>query len=172
MRCVVLGHLLRGGSPTAFDRILGLRFGPAAVRALDEGENGVMVALDPPTVVYVPLVDAVYRMKNVPPDCDTILTARDLGINFGDRSTPLTGMDHRDVGSGAAPPDSSGCSSRSDDHLGAHRFGLIVEQFSREPGARAPRRPWRPRVGESRSETIHVRRTAPPRHGRCRSSPG
>lgn len=84
-RCVVLGHLLRGGSPTAVDRNLGLRFGAAAVRAIDAGMDGVMVALDPPQVVYVPLAEAVYRMKNVPPDCDTILTARDLGINFGDR---------------------------------------------------------------------------------------
>jgi 6-phosphofructokinase 1 len=84
-RCVVLGHLLRGGSPTATDRNLGLRFGAAAVRALAEGHDGVMVALDPPTVTYVPLAEAVYRMKSVPPDCDTILTARDLGINFGDR---------------------------------------------------------------------------------------
>ena len=84
-RCVVLGHLLRGGSPTAVDRNLGLRFGAAAVRALDEGMDGIMVALDPPHVVYVPLAEAVYRTKNVPPDCDTILTARDVGINFGDR---------------------------------------------------------------------------------------
>jgi 6-phosphofructokinase 1 len=84
-RAVVLGHLLRGGSPTAVDRLLGLRFGAAAVRALDEGRDGVMVALNPPTVTYVPLEDAVYRMKSVPPDCDTILTARDLGISFGDR---------------------------------------------------------------------------------------
>ena len=83
-RSVVLGHLLRGGSPTATDRLLGLRFGAAAIRALDEGHDGIMVALDPPTVTYVPLAEAVYRMKNVPPDCDTILTARDLGINFGD----------------------------------------------------------------------------------------
>ncbi|MEM9042391.1 MAG: ATP-dependent 6-phosphofructokinase [Actinomycetota bacterium] len=84
-RCVVLGHLLRGGSPTSVDRLLGLRFGAAAVRALEEGRDGVMVALDPPTVTYVPLLEAVTRMKSVPPDCDTILTARDLGINFGDR---------------------------------------------------------------------------------------
>ena len=48
-RTVVLGHLLRGGSPTSLDRLLGLRFGAAAVRALEEGRNGVMVALDPPT---------------------------------------------------------------------------------------------------------------------------
>ena len=50
-RTVVLGHLLRGGTPTSFDRLLGLRFGAAAVRALEEGESGVMVALDPPTVL-------------------------------------------------------------------------------------------------------------------------
>ncbi|WP_158017343.1 6-phosphofructokinase [Mycobacterium basiliense] len=83
-RTVVLGHLLRGGSPTSFDRLLGLRFGAAAVRALDEGHNGVMVALNPPTVDYVPLVEATHRQKTVPLDCDSILTARDMGINFGD----------------------------------------------------------------------------------------
>lgn len=83
-RTVVLGHLLRGGSPTSFDRLLGLRFGAAAVRALDEGHNGVMVALNPPTVDYVPLAEATHRQKTVPLDCDSILTARDMGINFGD----------------------------------------------------------------------------------------
>jgi phosphofructokinase-like protein len=83
-RVVVLGHLLRGGSPTTFDRLIALRFGAAAVRALDEGQAGVMVALDPPTVNYVPLEEATRRMKTVPPDCDTILTARDLGVCFGD----------------------------------------------------------------------------------------
>jgi phosphofructokinase-like protein len=83
-RTVVLGHLLRGGSPTSFDRLLGLRFGAAAVRALEEGESGVMVALDPPTVRYVPLEEAISRMRTVPLDCDTLLTARDMGINFGD----------------------------------------------------------------------------------------
>jgi 6-phosphofructokinase 1 len=83
-RAVVLGHLLRGGSPTSFDRLLSLRFGAAAVRALEEGQNGVMVALDPPTVKYVPLADATRRMKSVPLDCDSLRTARDIGINFGD----------------------------------------------------------------------------------------
>ena len=84
-RTTVLGHLLRGGPPTSVDRLLGLRFGAAAVRALETGHNGVMVALDPPNVTYVPLVSATHRMKTVPPDCDTIETARDIGINFGDR---------------------------------------------------------------------------------------
>jgi 6-phosphofructokinase 1 len=83
-RTVVLGHLLRGGSPTTFDRLLSLRFGAAAVRALSEGCTGCMVALDPPTVRYIPLQEATERMKNVPLDCDTVLTARDLGISFGD----------------------------------------------------------------------------------------
>ena len=83
-RTVVLGHLLRGGSPTAFDRLLGLRFGAAAVRALDEGYDGVMVALNPPTVDYVPLAEVTKRQRQVPLDCDTMLTARDLGVTFGE----------------------------------------------------------------------------------------
>ncbi|MFQ5436856.1 MAG: 6-phosphofructokinase, partial [Anaerolineae bacterium] len=83
-RAVVLGHLLRGGTPTSFDRLLSLRFGAAAVRALESGQDGVMVALDPPTVRYIPLNQATKRTKTVPLDCDTILTARDLGIAFGD----------------------------------------------------------------------------------------
>ena len=83
-RLVVLGHLLRGGSPTSNDRLIALRFGAAAIRALEEGRRGIMVALDPPTVKYVPLQDATKRMKSVPLDCDTMLTARDLGVSFGD----------------------------------------------------------------------------------------
>jgi ATP-dependent phosphofructokinase / diphosphate-dependent phosphofructokinase len=83
-RCVVLGHLLRGGTPTTFDRLISLRFGAAAVRALAEGYHGIMVALDPPTVRYVPLADATHRMKTVPLDSDIVLTARDLGVSFGD----------------------------------------------------------------------------------------
>jgi phosphofructokinase-like protein len=83
-RLVVLGHLLRGGSPTTFDRLLALRFGAAAVRAIDEGQSGVMVALDPPTVKYVPLEIATNRMKTVQIDSDTMFTARDMGICFGE----------------------------------------------------------------------------------------
>jgi 6-phosphofructokinase 1 len=43
-----------------------------------------MVALDPPSVNFVPLVSAINKLRTVPVDCDTILTARDLGISFGD----------------------------------------------------------------------------------------
>jgi phosphofructokinase-like protein len=83
-RTVVLGHLLRGGSPTSFDRLVALRFGAGAVRALDEGQSSVMVSLCPPTVRYEPLKEAVRRMKTVPLESDTVETARELGISFGD----------------------------------------------------------------------------------------
>ena len=83
-RTVVLGHLQRGGGPTTFDRLLSLRFGAAAVRMVADQTFGVMVALDPPTVLAVPIEVATERMKCVPLDCDTMLTARDLGISFGD----------------------------------------------------------------------------------------
>jgi ATP-dependent phosphofructokinase / diphosphate-dependent phosphofructokinase len=83
-RAVVLGHLLRGGSPTAMDRNLGFMFGAAAVRALAEGRNGVMVALNPPRIDHVPLKLAVATMKCVPPDSNGIITARALEISFGD----------------------------------------------------------------------------------------
>ena len=83
-RAVVLGHLLRGGSPVAVDRLLGLNFGAAAVRALAEGWRGVMVALNPPRIDYVPLAKAVARTRLVPVDADSVLTARTLGIAFGD----------------------------------------------------------------------------------------
>ena len=83
-RYVSLGHLLRGGTPTSSDRLLSLRFGAAAVRALHHGKSGIMVALDPPDVNYVSLAQSINRMKTVPLNSDTVLTARDLGICFGD----------------------------------------------------------------------------------------
>jgi len=83
-RVVVLGHLLRGGSPTAFDRLAALRFGAAAVRALDAGHSGVMVALGLEGVNYVALAEVAGHMRAVPLDSDTVQTGRDLGICFGD----------------------------------------------------------------------------------------
>ena len=84
-RSVVLGHLLRGGSPSSFDRIAASRFGAAAVRALGDGLSGVMVALDGPAIALVPLSEVAGRTRTVPLDSDTLLTARDLGICLGDR---------------------------------------------------------------------------------------
>ncbi len=83
-RCVVLGHLLRGGSPTTRDRMLSLRFGTAAVRAIQDGVQNVMVALDPPNIAYIPLNEIAGKMKQVPLDGDAILTARSMGICLGD----------------------------------------------------------------------------------------
>lgn len=83
-RSLVLGHLQRGGSPTTFDRLLALRFGSAAVRAIADGAFGTMVAYHPPTVERVPLTDVVGQTRTVPLDSGVILTARNLGISFGD----------------------------------------------------------------------------------------
>jgi 6-phosphofructokinase len=83
-RTLVLGHLQRGGSPTTFDRLLGLRFGAAAVRLVADRMFGYMVALQPPAIVPVPLEEALAAPKRVPLDSDTIATARDLGISLGD----------------------------------------------------------------------------------------
>jgi 6-phosphofructokinase 1 len=67
-RVVVLGHLLRGGTPTAFDRILATRFGLSAIDAADAGEFDRMVALRGTDIVRVPLADAVGVLKTVPPE--------------------------------------------------------------------------------------------------------
>ncbi len=83
-RTLVLGHLQRGGSPTTFDRLLGLRFGAAAVRVIAEGKFGTMVALRPPAIAPIPIAEALAMPKLVPLDSDTIATARDLGISLGD----------------------------------------------------------------------------------------
>jgi ATP-dependent phosphofructokinase / diphosphate-dependent phosphofructokinase len=67
-RVVVLGHLLRGGTPTAYDRILATRFGLAAVAAAHDRVSDVMVALRGTDIVRVPLGDAVGALKTVPPE--------------------------------------------------------------------------------------------------------
>src|SRR4029079_13216108 len=83
-RSLVLGHLQRGGSPTHRDRLLALRFGAAAVRMVEAGKFGHIVAYDPPHMVPVPMEEAIATMKTVPLDSDTVQTARDLGICLGD----------------------------------------------------------------------------------------
>ena len=83
-RSLVLGHLQRGGSPTTFDRLLALRFGAAAVRLVAERQFGMMVALQPPRIVAVPFEVAIGTPRRVPLDSDSIATARDLGVSFGD----------------------------------------------------------------------------------------
>ena len=83
-RYVVLGHLQRGGTPTAFDRTLATRFGGKAVELILKGQFGKMVANHPPDLVPVPLGEVVGKIKTVPLDYDLLLTARALGVSFGD----------------------------------------------------------------------------------------
>jgi 6-phosphofructokinase 1 len=83
-RAMVLGHLQRGGMPTAFDRLIAMRFGAAAVRCVEQGLFGTMVALDPPNIRAVPIAAAIKQIKHVRVDSDVVQTARDVGISFGD----------------------------------------------------------------------------------------
>lgn len=83
-RSIVLGHLQRGGSPTTFDRLLGTRFGAAAIRLIQQKDFGKMVALDPPDIKAVPLKDAVSKLKFVPINSDVIIAGKAMGVCFGD----------------------------------------------------------------------------------------
>ena len=83
IRTTVLGHLQRGGSPSAFDRLLGTRFGVKAAWLCQEGRSGRMVALSGQQVVSVPLEDALNRPKLVSPDGELIAVARAVGIEVG-----------------------------------------------------------------------------------------
>jgi phosphofructokinase-like protein len=83
-RATILGHLQRGGIPTAFDRILGTRFGVRAVRAALAGEHDVMVSLRGPSIETVPLKDAVKENRRVDPQGELVCAARSVGTTFGD----------------------------------------------------------------------------------------
>jgi len=83
-RSLILGHLQRGGQPTGYDRLLSARFGGAAVRAVEEGRWGHMLALQSPHIVTVPIDEVLRSEKRVDPMSDTVLTARETGISFGD----------------------------------------------------------------------------------------
>jgi ATP-dependent phosphofructokinase / diphosphate-dependent phosphofructokinase len=67
-RTTVLGHIQRGGTPTAYDRVLATRFGLAAIDAAHEGRWGSMPALQGTQVVLAQLADAVRELKTVPPE--------------------------------------------------------------------------------------------------------
>jgi phosphofructokinase-like protein len=83
-RNVVLGHLQRGGAPTADDRVMATRLGGRAVELLLEGDFGKMVAWRPPDIVAVPIVEIVGKQRLVPLDSDLLRTARAIGVSFGD----------------------------------------------------------------------------------------
>lgn len=84
VRAMVLGHLQRGGSPTAFDRILATRFGVAAMEAVARADFGKMVALQGASIIPAPLEAAIAVHKLVDPAGSLVRTARQIGISFGD----------------------------------------------------------------------------------------
>ena len=83
-RATTLGHLQRGGAPTAFDRILGMRFGVMAVKLCEEKQFGRMVSYQAYHVDSVPIEDAVNQLRLVEPDSELILAAKAVGICMGD----------------------------------------------------------------------------------------
>ncbi len=80
---LVLGLWSRGGVPTAVDRQLGMAYGVAAVRAINTGQNGVMVSFNPPDLKFVPLIDSINKVRPVPTDSEFVQIARSLGICLG-----------------------------------------------------------------------------------------
>lgn len=88
MRVTVLGHIQRGGSPTAFDRVLGSRYGEAAAELVAAEKFGRMVALRGGQIVDVPIAEAIANPKRVPVDGQLVATARALGVCFGDQAVP------------------------------------------------------------------------------------
>jgi 6-phosphofructokinase 1 len=84
VRVSVLGHIQRGGSPSPFDRILGTRFGVAAVDLIARGEFGKMVCLRNASIQAVNIVDAIGKLKVVDPQGEMVKAARAIGISFGD----------------------------------------------------------------------------------------
>ncbi len=83
-RSTTLGHLQRGGAPTSFDRILGMRFGVMAVKLAEEGAFGRMVSYQAYHVDSVPIEEAVNQLRLVEPDSELVQAARAVGICMGD----------------------------------------------------------------------------------------
>jgi 6-phosphofructokinase 1 len=100
VRTVVLGHLQRGGTPTAFDRMLATEFGAHATRLVHQGRFGEMVCYRPPDIASVPIAQAIGRLSTVDPRGSAVQAARALGIGFGDEEDgePFAG------GGGSRPP--------------------------------------------------------------------
>ncbi|MBL8062038.1 MAG: ATP-dependent 6-phosphofructokinase [Anaerolineales bacterium] len=83
-RVTVLGHVQRGGTPTAFDRWLATRYGAAAVRLAARGGFDRMVALQRGEITDIPIAEAIKVPKRVNVNGDAVITARNIGISFGD----------------------------------------------------------------------------------------
>ena len=111
-RYCVLGHTQRGGSPCAFDRIAGLRFGVEAVKLIEERKFGSALILNGPNVDTVPIEDAVRSLRLVDPGSQIVATARDLGIIFGDRPAEELMSDHQKPEPEGKKPARKACKSK------------------------------------------------------------
>jgi 6-phosphofructokinase len=80
---LVIGSWARGGNPTATDHQLGMAYGAGSVQVLKGGQNGVMVSFMPPDIRFVPLADAVNKVRNVPTESEFMRIAQSLGIYLG-----------------------------------------------------------------------------------------
>jgi len=80
---LVIGPWVRGGTPTAVDRQLGMAYGAGALQALSAGKNGVMVAFAPPEIKFVPLAEAINKIRTVSADSEFLKIAHSLGIYCG-----------------------------------------------------------------------------------------
>jgi len=85
-RVVVLGHLQRGGTPTAFDRWLATRFGEQAVELIEQGKRGHMACLVGMSISSAPLADAVKHLRLVDPQGPEVRSALRLGTSFASRT--------------------------------------------------------------------------------------
>lgn len=83
VRTTVLGHVQRGGTPSAFDRLLATRFGVKAVELIVAGKFGRVAAFRGGQVVDVPMEQAVAKLKRIKPDGSLVGTARALGVELG-----------------------------------------------------------------------------------------
>lgn len=111
-RYCVLGHTQRGGSPCAFDRILGVRFGVEAVKLIEKKDFGKTVVLNGLNIDNVPIEEAVAHHRFVSPDSQIISTARDLGIIFGDRTPEEMHSDRIQAATPAEKPARKCCKSK------------------------------------------------------------
>jgi 6-phosphofructokinase len=82
---LVIGPWARGGNPTALDHQLGMAYGAGAVQVLKAGQNGVMVAFVPPDIKFVPLAEAVNKVRTVPAESEFMRIAQSLGVYLGHR---------------------------------------------------------------------------------------
>ena len=115
-RYCVLGHTQRGGSPCAFDRILGLRFGVEAVKLIENREFGQSLILNGTNVDTVSIEEASAQLRLVQPDSQIVNVARDLGIIFGDRTPAELMKDHRPA---AATPEKTPTPAKAKKSKGA-----------------------------------------------------